>query len=410
MDILRNNYLENNLSEKTINYFIIFLTIFLSSSFYALSIPGNINLVLTFSVALLSVLINRKHVSININSLFFVFFIIISSLFTLISNGESIFNYFIFWVYLISAYLVFISIGFLEFLNKYIKIMYFISLYSLITFLILYIYPDYISYFPTVRNTANLEVHNLFFTVAHNSSYIKSNFGLFWEPGAFQTFLNLALFMELFISKKTSTKRVIVFILTVITTFSTTGYIGTFLIMIIYLYKKKNIIYKSMKNKVFYLFMFLLILIGYQWLPNYIKFKVFGKLQFLFSPHNVLEVDYTSTEVRINAIKYPFEAYLKNPFFGIGFDNLYQQSLDNAYLMITCTPINWFALFGTFTGLLFNFCLYKWTNVVATGIISKFLIFIFLLIIVISENYNRNMFFFIILFYGFIITKKEKTI
>ena len=58
------------------------------------------------------------------------------------------------------------------------------------------------------------------------------NSGPFWEPGAFSGFLIVALIFNLLIEQKIKTKKNILFILAIITTFSTTGYIAMFLLLI----------------------------------------------------------------------------------------------------------------------------------------------------------------------------------
>lgn len=71
-----------------------------------------------------------------------------------------------------------------------------------------------------------------------NEGLTLRNCGPFWEPGAFQGFVNLALFLKLFINKGNTKKwlfTVLIFIATIITTFSTGGYIVLFINIIFYI-------------------------------------------------------------------------------------------------------------------------------------------------------------------------------
>ncbi|MHA1251650.1 MAG: hypothetical protein ACTSRP_16785 [Candidatus Helarchaeota archaeon] len=69
----------------------------------------------------------------------------------------------------------------------------------------------------------------------YQSIYGYRNAGPFWEAGAFGIYTNLALFVDLFIFDSTlKNKRSLVFILTVITTFSTAAYISLFYIILVY--------------------------------------------------------------------------------------------------------------------------------------------------------------------------------
>lgn len=53
------------------------------------------------------------------------------------------------------------------------------------------------------------------------------NCGPFWEPGAFQGYINLALFLEI-VSKTLNSRKFLLYTITIITTFSTGGYIVLF--------------------------------------------------------------------------------------------------------------------------------------------------------------------------------------
>ncbi|WP_234736780.1 hypothetical protein [Tellurirhabdus bombi] len=66
------------------------------------------------------------------------------------------------------------------------------------------------------------------------STIIKRNSGPFWEPGAFAVFMTLALLFNLQHEKKFSTRRNWLLIFTMLTTFSTAGYITLFMIIVGY--------------------------------------------------------------------------------------------------------------------------------------------------------------------------------
>ena len=72
--------------------------------------------------------------------------------------------------------------------------------------------------------------YNLFVYAGDMFSF--RNGGMFWEPGAFQIFINLALLIELL--KNLPRGRVIlVYVITIITTFSTTGFLGMGMLFLI---------------------------------------------------------------------------------------------------------------------------------------------------------------------------------
>ncbi|MGO4347332.1 O-antigen ligase family protein [Paenibacillus sp. MCAF9] len=404
-----------NVNIKTINYLIVFFVLYLSSSFYALSIPGFINIILMALICILSIFVNFKDIIIKVNSLFFFIFIVTNSAITYWINDEDVYNYAIFLIFFLAAYLIYLTVSMKEFILIYSDIMYFLCTFSIFTFIILFVAPSIFNFFPEVHNSANLKVSNVFFSVVHKSDYFNSNFGMFWEPGAFQTFINLALFIELFVHKETRVNRMIIYLITVFTTFSTTGYIGAFLLIVLFLLRKKSNIKEELKKRrkiiVLIIILVVIIILVFGILPDHIKFKVFGKLEILIKPQSeTVNADYSSTIVRLKSINYPLEAFIKNPMFGVGFDKLYKSAIDNAYFMVTSTPVNWFALFGIFAGATFNICLFKWTNLVRGGILFKICLCAFLLIIIASENYNRNAFFLLFLFYSFDIKLPNNTL
>ena len=92
-----------------------------------------------------------------------------------------------------------------------------------------------------------MRVYNLYYTQLGNPEYGlvygARNCGPFWEPGAFQGFLNLSLWFELTLNRKRDLYwkiRVAVFIITVLTTLSTGGYVVLFTILLFYFIQDKK--------------------------------------------------------------------------------------------------------------------------------------------------------------------------
>lgn len=93
-----------------------------------------------------------------------------------------------------------------------------------------------------------MRVYNLYYTQLGAGKGLSvdllRNCGPFWEPGAFQGFLNLALFYEITTIKEyTLSKylRIGIFVFTIITTFSTGGYVALFLNICFFLYHNKRV-------------------------------------------------------------------------------------------------------------------------------------------------------------------------
>lgn len=93
-----------------------------------------------------------------------------------------------------------------------------------------------------------MRVYNLYYTQLGNPGkglgYNARNCGPFWEPGAFQGFLNLSLFFELTMNQirdKFWKFRIIIYIISIFTTLSTGGYMVMFTILLYFFSLDKNI-------------------------------------------------------------------------------------------------------------------------------------------------------------------------
>jgi hypothetical protein len=395
-----------NSKSKFIDYVSIFLLIYFPSSFWGIAMKGVINLSLLLAVSFITLIINNRKLRIYKKSFMFVLSIIILSSFTMFMNQDSPYQYLIFWASLVSAYFMFLSFDLFKFIYIFTKTMHFICLFSLVTFAILLTVPGVLSVFPTITNATGLTVNNLVFTVVYNSTYINSNFGLFWEPGVFQTFINLALYFQLFVLKDLNIRRIIVFMITIFTTFSTTGYLSAFLLFAIYLItnNEKAKSTKRKRRKLLSVVIILMIVgaISFSMLPSNINFKVFGKLEAIVNPnltsHNIA---YRSTTARMDAIKIPIINFVKSPLWGRGFKNLYNYTISSNTNFLTATPLNWFGLFGALLGFLMNYSLWKFTKFSNSSILIRILEFAFLNLIILSEYYNMNAFILTIIIFGF---------
>ncbi len=68
--------------------------------------------------------------------------------------------------------------------------------------------------------------------IAFNSYQELRNSGPFWEPGAFSVFLNIALIFNILVKNKLIDKKNVLFIITIITTLSTAGFLALFVIVV----------------------------------------------------------------------------------------------------------------------------------------------------------------------------------
>ena len=259
--------------------------------------------------------------------------------------------------------LVFIFIGFVvsyvyeykEFIKAFINIMIFISMYSLIT---TYLFKPLIIHtginFPTIINSVNNVFYNFIFSFALTAeSYIR-NFGFFREPGVYQVFIILALIFLTFVKniKIKSRKKIIytlIFTVTILSTFSTTGIILLALFFTTYIVKL--IRDGKMNRKVFIIITtitiicILILTLLYNIIPSFRETLRFS-IEKIFTPNE-------SLSARQESIIVPLKLYLNSPIFGQKYIDVVEAIDHN-----TNTTINMFAIYGLLTGVIHIMLIY----------------------------------------------------
>lgn len=148
-----------------------------------------------------------------------------------------------------------------NFIDVYVKIIFWLSLGSLIIFIISHLAPAFIELFPLQINYANASVYNLgICMVSFENAYLR-NMSIFREPGVFMIYLNIALIFELFFKAKLNKLNVFVFTLAIFTTLSTAAFVALAIIFIAYLFIK-NKDFSVVKNKLFVLVTILIAVTG----------------------------------------------------------------------------------------------------------------------------------------------------
>ena len=131
-----------------------------------------------------------------------------------------------------------------EFCKKYIEVIVFFAAVSLVGFAVGMIMPSIATRFPVIIGDASVDYYNagvyVFMQPKGYASFrlTTRNAGICWEPGCYQCFLNIALMLLLEEKKKNNvrhfTLKFAILVITVFTTFSTTGMLILGLILILY--------------------------------------------------------------------------------------------------------------------------------------------------------------------------------
>lgn len=292
------------------------------------------------------------------------------------------------------------SIKFLDLVKIFNSVVVFLAAFSLVTFLISLFAPNIIASLPSLgyRLETQATIHNAIFSVCISNSEVLRNYGIAWEPGAFSILLCLCLFSLLAFEEKPSKIKLSIIIVALITTFSTMGYFVMAGILLAFSLKQSGANNK-IRNYAFILLGSFVILMMV--LPSSITDIVFEKLSGLFAKGE--DVAYT-TQARLNAIIYPFEAFCSSPFVGVGYDKFSVINKELCDGVATNTILNWFAAMGLLLGVpctfyYMNFIL-KNAKHLKTSIWGIIILFFVAILLISTESLLRISLIYIILFYG----------
>lgn len=324
-----------SLREK-ITYLFFFGCLFCSSMYMFESYSGMISSILLLTLSVLIYLFNTKPLIKRqmLNCLIILSFI----MFSMVVNRSfaSIDLHAI--IIVISSYLVIQSFSYEDFLKKYTDCIMVIALFSIVVYFLYKVVPGAFGAFPRHlwRNHSVLFVNLWLSVVPVGMQDYFRNFGIFYEPGIFQFYLNTALLIEFFSNKKINVFRVLVLTVAVITTLSTNGYIS--LVLIFFAYGLLVILDSGKKNKIYRKIVFFallsvsviifIILID----KGVIGSRVFEK----FSSTKTSGSYYDRT----NAIGYALSKIFQNPLLGVA-----ARGIEDSY-NATFTPLNWMMLYG----------------------------------------------------------------
>ncbi|MCV9886233.1 O-antigen ligase family protein [Metabacillus halosaccharovorans] len=147
---------------------------------------------------------------------------------------------------------------------------------------------------------------------------VARNNSIFWEPGVFQIFINLGLFYQFFLAKKVNVRQVLILLVSLFTTFSTTGFMLAILIFVVSFIKIKS---KNYLMLIFKAFTVPIILFS----GIYVGFLVFDQK----ASSTSVSYDLRSTDLETG-----LELFRERPFIGWGYLNY------EPYEAATGTPNN----------------------------------------------------------------------
>ncbi len=370
----------------------IFAVIYLSG--YALSTVYDIRIYILLLFAYIFIFpIVLVHFKRNINILILSFFLLVSMIIiNFITSGlNAPITYISYIATIIIAFGIVTVYDFEDFLAIFLKIMVFVSIVSLIGHYA--VNSNQISlHLPILENTNSIP-----YGVGYIFFYIplipERNAGVFWEPGLFATFLIIALLFEIiYKNSRISLVRIILFLITIITTRSSAGYgLIIFIFALILIKKSSTLSNNKMRSFVtFVVFIIcLIILINYPLIFNAIGMdnnEVVNKLM----------GDQLEEQSRILAIKHNLSMLLNSFIFGLG---VTETARNVKYVADTSTSTYILSIFGIF-GLQYTFYwIYGILKDKRNDIYVNILIAVIFLFIINKEPHFNNVFSWCVMFY-----------
>ena len=389
-----NSLLERPFYEHLYNgllYIILFFLIWGESSFYSVNaLSGTNRLIVCGIIIFLSLLLIK-----TINKLRFVLVCFIIGwvlLMDCVLSPNALKQTLIIIIEMLTGIFVASLIDKRDFVRKFTNIILFFAIYSLVTFALSYLIPDFIYSFPIIISRNGHSYYNLFFSVVTDNDHVIRNYGLFWEPGAFSVFLCIALYLELFAKEKIRFFRVFVLSLTILSTKSTLGILAFVLLYLIFF------VYAPSK-KVRWLSLLVVVTLGAVILLVFSK-SVFGEVfDKLFKKDNFGNTN-SSLQIRYDAVVYILKEFFKSFTVGIGIEKFMKVQEEYCSNMATATMVNWLAIYGLIWGAAMIFGYIKFFIARKSKLIKTLLVIVFTCFLISTENFLMNPFIYTLVFYG----------
>lgn len=307
---------------KNLFYFLLVLYVILRSGVVLIIVSSSLfNLVDIGLVVVLGIYVLVREIRIPIYPVFVLLILFLWIVAVEVVHFDSGYSSYLAWIIrLCLTFLIVQVVPRTKFMNYLVGIILFLAATSLVFFFLQpFLYNFYVSA-PTLVNAGTAYYHNLWIWLS-NYQAPDRNFGVFFEPGAYQLFLNLAL---LFVMTNHHMKnRVKIFsaailTITVYTTYSTTGYIA----MILVYATAVSATMKRMTGRNFIVFVFGVLLTG----AAFVTFVLNNDV--IVSKFSVGQLNYRSFQTRSTTLSLETEIIKNNPIFGVGIDDFELERID----------------------------------------------------------------------------------
>ena len=329
----------------------------------------------------------------------FCILLLLSALFNLDFRG----GYVVVIMFFVTSYLYVRNVPFTVFITAFEKIIWWITIVSVPVFILCYFFPNIRLLLPVLTNASFYTYANIFITVVPLFDVDSSAFrlyGPFNEPGMYQVHLNLALLFHIYLNGRLQFNRAIIYILAILLTQSTTGYICLAIVLVSFIsslsrrnYKFKNYLIAG------------IIIISYIFL--YTQTMLFSSESDVFVKFSGEGSSIISREASIYVNG---ELFLSHPFFGVGFSEIidkFEVLCQSKYgftegIANTNTVLYQFAALGFFYGILWIYCVIRFFKRFGNNTMSKWLIILAVLLTMSGELVLGCFWLYLFLGYGLI--------
>ena len=231
---------------SSLDYLLVFMLLCLSGNLLVVGVGPYLQLGFIGSFILLTLIYVRKGAKRNKEIFVFISVWLSIYLFQLLGGIFLSFNTaFFYLIKLLIGVYVFVILG-SKFREVYFRVMYFLAITSLF-FFIANVLGFHFSPIATYGDRSSIFLYTQFYN-KYEGTLLLRNSGMFWEPGAFQGYINMMFLFylpELGDLWKKHKIKMLTIVIALITTFSTTGYIAFGIIILAYtlFYKKGNKVY-----------------------------------------------------------------------------------------------------------------------------------------------------------------------
>jgi len=287
----------------------------------------------------------------------------------------------------------FIYLKKINFIDELKSVLYWITIHGLVNFVVVILFFQYFTKIPE----SNSHSFFVFFGTENFGDLFSRSQGIFWEPGVFQVYLNIFLFISLFLTKKVYKPLVIIILISVLLTLSTTGIVVSFLLLSYYYLISLRFTVKKVSLAILFLPLFIGLL---NLTNNQVVEKISGKKSGSFIARNFDTL--TGFNLAIN-----------NPW-GIGFSSIKYQEIARIDLF-NLTPgietdrgnTNSIAILFFSTGILWGFIILYFMYKQSLFMKHKKVFYISIFLFLFTEPLLFTPFFVLILLSGTVSSKKQ---